>query len=180
MESSYDSAEHEVCHEKNTLYNAQPQHMMSDWVEPETTTELLTMAVLLPSGVFCRQFAVRVAGGGCALEASMTWPILMVNLQTLHRESLQSTSPDQIENYHPKLIGFERFQNSCRTRSADKLESKAKTNFPCQVQTHIFEKFNLGWSESGAKVIYVKCRGQEDYYGTGQDNDYFEVCCMVK
>lgn len=60
------------------------------------------------------------------------------------------------------------------------MKSKARIILPYQVQTHIFEKFNLGWSESRAKVVYLEFRGQEDQYGAAQDNDSFEVCQIVR
>lgn len=110
----------------------------------------------------------------------MTWPSHMINLQVLQRKWLQSKDLDYIESYHPKLIGFERFLKSYRTRGTYKMEFKARIDLTCQVQTHIFENVNLGWSESIAKVVYVELRGQEDQYGAAQDNDSFEVCKIVK
>lgn len=132
------------CRENSGLYNVQPLHMISEWIEPGTTTKRLTVAILLPSGVLSGQFAVRVADDGCALEISITWPNPMVELKMLHRKWLQADGSDRIEVYHPKLIGFERFLKSYRTRSTDKIESTARINLPYQVQTHISEKFNLG------------------------------------
>lgn len=151
-------------------------HIFSSWVEPNTTTKRLTVAVLLPSGVGPGQFSIRVAEDGGALEFTMIWPDPFINMSILHRKWLQSQSDDRIEGYHPKLIGFEHHLKSFRSRSSDIVESTARIVLLFQVQSNISQKFNLAWSENSARVVYVELRGQEEQYGASNDNDSFEIC----
>lgn len=62
------------------MYRMQLLRMMSDWMEHRTTTNRLTVAILLPPGVFYGQFSVCVADNRCALDTSMTWPLPILNL----------------------------------------------------------------------------------------------------
>lgn len=59
----------------------QPLLILSDWVEPGTTTKRLTVAVLLPSGVTSGMFSVRIADDGNSSEITVTWPDSLVDLK---------------------------------------------------------------------------------------------------
>lgn len=83
--------------------------------------------------------------------------------------------PGRFELYHPKFIGFEHFHKSCRSRSTDSVESSARVPLPFQVQTHISQKYNLGWSDSCARMVYVELRGHKEQYGAIQDDAEFEI-----
>lgn len=161
---------------KNVAGSFQPLHLISEWVEPGTTTRRLTVAILLPSGVAIGQFSTRVSDDGNTLFLVIMWPDPLVNLKHLHRKWLTAKGPDKIELYHPKLVGFEHFLKSCRSRSTDSVESTARISLPFQVQTHISQKYNLGWNDSSARVVYVELRGHEEHYGTVQDDSSFEIC----
>lgn len=153
----------------------EPLHLLSEWVEPGTTTRRLTVAILLPSGVYPGHFSVRVADGGCILNVTVTWPSPLVDLTHLHRKWLQSKGPERMEMYHPKMIGFEKFLKSCRSRNVDSVESMAKITLPFKVQTHISEKYHLGWNDNTARIVYVELRGHEENYGAVKDDGSFEI-----
>lgn len=114
---------------KNTLHNLQLTHMVSDWLEPRTTSKRLTKATLLPPSVMCGQLCVCAADEECALEVVMTWPCLIVSLQIFYRKWLQSDNSDQIENFYPKLVECDRFLKFYRACGTTELESKATNNF---------------------------------------------------
>lgn len=67
---------------------------------------------------------------------------------------------DRPDNYHPEGIGFVRLSKFPWTIKTDRIKFKALINLPSQVQTHSFEKFDLGCSESSAKVVYMKIFSQ--------------------
>lgn len=100
----------------------------------------------------------------------------MVYLDVLHRKWLFSFGSDKIEKYHPKLIGFESFLKSYRFRSSDSIKLFYRISLPFKDQTQISFKFNLAWSDSFARVVYVELRVHKEQYGTIQDNDSFEIC----
>lgn len=39
---------------------------------------------------------------------------------------------------------------------------------------HIHEKYNLGWLDSTARMVYIDLKGNEDYYSLVQDEKTFE------
>lgn len=88
----------------------QPQHIISDWVEPGNITKRLSVAVLLPSGISLGYFSARVAENGCSLEITLVWLDSLANLKPLHRKWLSFKGIDRIEGYRSKLNGFGRFQ----------------------------------------------------------------------
>ena len=46
---------------------------------------------------------------------------------------------------------------------------------PLSVQEQDYEKSNLGWLESSARVVYVELKGMEDAYGVINDESEFEI-----
>lgn len=110
------------------------------------------------------------------MEVTVKWTDLLVDLKFLRRKWLTIERSDNIETFHPKLIGFEHFLKSYRSRSIDSVESIATIHLPVQVQTHISEKYNSGWSNSTARIVYIELSCHEGHYGTVHDNSLFEIC----
>lgn len=57
-----------------------PLHLLSNWIEPESTTRRLTVALLLPSDFTPGKFLVRVSEDGLFLELTVFWPKLLIDL----------------------------------------------------------------------------------------------------
>lgn len=152
-----------------------PVHFMSDWVEPGTTIRKLTVAILLRSGIQPDMFSVRVSEESCFLELTVAWTDPLANLRHLHWRWLTSKGSDRIKLYHTNLIGFKQILKRCRSGSADSVESTVKTSLQFQVQTHISQNYNLGWSDTSAGVVYVELRGKKEQYGTVHVDLCFEI-----
>lgn len=152
-----------------------PIHMISNWVEPNTTRKCVSVAILLPSGVGPGNFSVRVIEGGRELEVCIRWPEAFSDLEVLHKKWIRSQESDHIEVYHPKLIGFENCLKQLREKSSHSIESHARIALPIVVDTHIYGKYNLGWKDNSSRVVYVDLKAYEENYAVQHDEDSFEL-----
>jgi len=64
--------------------------------------------------------------------------------------------------------------NKKRQRAADDVVSTAEIILPFLVQTHIESKTNLGFKESGTKLVYIDLKAMAENYAIAQDEDEFE------
>lgn len=80
-----------------------------------------------------------------------------------------------MKTYSLKTIGFEKFLKSCRLQNVDSVEAVVKRSLLLQVQTHIFEKYHLGWNDGSAIIVYVELRENEKNYGVAKDDGSFEI-----
>lgn len=131
-------------------------YLLSEWKEPQNTPRRISPAVVLPSGIEPRQFSVRVVNGGECLEVSVHWPQPLVCLETLHKKWLISEGEYRFKIYHPKVFGFETALHKLRNQTSDIVESVARTLLPFPVQPQIEQKYNLGWKESTARMVYIE------------------------
>lgn len=150
-----------------------PLHLKSVWTEPGTTTKMVTVAIVIPSGA--QGFSVRVLEGGRMLEFSVKWPEPLFNLTVMHRKWLRSGSSDRMEEYHPKFLGFEASLKQFRNRADAEIESQSRIALPFPVQTHIAHKSNLAWTDNSTRMVYVDLKAYEDEYSLQQNENSFEI-----
>lgn len=153
-----------------------PLHLTSYWVEPGTTNRMVSVAIVLPSGVGPEDFSVRVVEGGRELELKVEWPVPLVNLEMLHKKWTDSNKPDRMEKYHPKFLGFEACLKKFRQHSRHIVESIARFALPFPVQTHIVNQYPLGWLQSACRMIYVDLKAYEEEYALERNENSFEIC----
>lgn len=173
--SSSESVREPLTVERSTNHVFQPLSLISVWTEPGSTTRCVSVAVLLPSGIDAGHFAVRVAEGGRQLDVNVQWPSALSNLEQLHRKWLTAEGSDKMEMYHPKYLGFENALKAHRERCVDTVESSARITLPFAVQTHVYGKYNLGWRENTARMVYIDLKAYEEHYGILQDDNSFEI-----
>lgn len=152
-----------------------PLYLISVWNEPTTTTNCVTLAIVLPSGTGCGNFSCRVVDGGEYVELTVGWPSPLINIETMHRKWLQVDSQDDFKLYHPKVIGFQNALKTMRMRSSDKIESTARIPLPFAVQTHIYGKHNLAWREGTTLMVYLDLKAVVEEYAILNDSESFEV-----
>ena len=73
------------------------------------------------------------------------------------------------------VIGFADSLRKLRLRSSDEIESVARIPLPFAAQTHIEQKFNLAWSESSTKMVFVDLEAYKEQYAVENDIDNFEI-----
>lgn len=153
-----------------------PLNIHSVWNEPGTTTRMITVAIILPSGIGPGDFSLRVVEGGRELELTVQWPNPLTDLDTMHKKWLLSNGLDHMERYHPKYLGFEAALKHFREHSTDKIESFALFPLPFAVQTHIHGRYNLGWKDNAARMVYVDLKAYDEMYAVLRDENSFEMC----
>lgn len=69
-----------------------------------------------------------------------------------------------------------RVSNGHESRSSDQIQSVHRIIFPCQVQSHIGEKYNLTSTDGFIKAVHVTLREREERYGVIRDSASSEIC----
>lgn len=154
-----------------------PLYIIGEREEPSTRTKRLTVVLVLPSGVNRSDFTLQVLEGGMSLQLTVKWPNPLVDLQLLHQKWLKPVESDQttvFTMFHPKVLSLENALKKKRQRAADDVVSTARILLPFPVQTHIESKTNLGFKESGTKLVYIEPKAMAENYAVANDNDEFE------
>ena len=149
-----------------------PIHTKSIWEDPDTCDKKSSIAVLLPSGVEPGQFSARVVDEGMFLEVKVVWPSVLTDPSLLHKKWL---SRGQFARYHPRLIGFMSSLKNLRSKINSDIESTARIVLPFRVQTHMLNKWHLGWTCDSARVIYVNLSAEADEYAITNDRKPYEI-----
>lgn len=152
-----------------------PLHLKPVWVEPGTTTNMVSFAILLPSGIGPGDFSLRVLQGGRELQLEVKWPHPLIDLPLLHKKWIMSSKEDRMETYHPKFLGFEASLKQFRERATDCVLSRARFILPFPVQAHIEGRHNLGWVDNLCRIVYVDLKAHEEQYSIVQDENCFEI-----
>jgi len=155
-----------------------PLYIIGEWEEPETKTKRLTVALVLPSGVNRSDFTLQVLEDGLSLQLTVQWPAPLVNLKLLHQKWLRPVEKDSdplFTMFHPKVLALEDALKKKRLRATDDVISTAKIPLPFPVQTHIESKTNLGFKESGTKLVYIELKAMAETYAVANDNQEFEL-----
>jgi len=140
-------------------------------------TKRLTIALVLPSGVNKSDFTLQVLEGGVLLQLTVKWPEPLVDLNLLHQKWLRPVEKDDntlFTMFHPKVLALEDALKKKRMRATDDVISTAKIILPFPVQTHVESKTNLGFKESGTKLVYIELKAMAENYAVANDNDEFE------
>lgn len=82
------------CFESSSVFEL--THMLPKQVELGTTTRMLIVAILLPSGITLSQFSVRIGEYGCKLNVVVTWLKFLVHLKHLYQKWLLSKGSDRM------------------------------------------------------------------------------------
>lgn len=78
--------------------------------------------------------------------------------------------------YYPNMTRFENFLKRFRSCNSDSIESTKIIPLPLQIQTHVSQKYNLGWNNNSTKVVYVDPRGHIYRNNVSNNNSAFEIC----
>lgn len=170
-ESLHDTADQD---DELTTGFFKPLYTISIWKEPETMTRRVTLAIVLPSGIECGNFSLRVINGGGCLEVTVKWPTPLLDLSMMHKKWLTGvSSPYQV--YHPEYIGFQESMKKLRCKSTDWIESMTRIPLPFTVETHIHDKHNLGWRDNSTKLLYVRLKAAVEQYAVHTDKEKFDL-----
>lgn len=156
--------------------NIKMPFIMSDWKEPRTQVPRLSVAVLLPSGAKPSSVTCRIVDSGQVLQISLHLPDEMVIMEKLHRLWINHNDPNlKIENYHPKIIGFEESLKELRSHHSERVEQFMRIQLPFSVETSIHKITNLGWVNSKAVVLYCDLKSNVDNYGSRRGTTEIEL-----
>lgn len=126
-----------------------PLSLQSQWVEPGSTTKIVTVAMVHPTGVGKGQFDVKVPVGGRDVDLMVMFPEPSSNLRMLHQKWVEySREGGKMQMYHRKMLGFEASLKQFRKHYNENIEAAACIAFPFPMQHHIAKRDNLGWLDS--------------------------------
>lgn len=130
-----------------------PVSIQSVCIDPDTTLECLTVAVLLPSVVRPSDVdSLHVLEGGLELEIKIVWPEPFYNATKMHKKWLYGTprpeTMDSSRNSHFKRLGFHLSLKSLKTFVDDKIESVGRICLVVPVLLHYYNFEHLGLLDS--------------------------------
>ena len=151
-----------------------PLYLISQWQEPETTTQRVTVAIILPSGIQAGSFKTRVIEEGDVLEMTVDWPRPLVDIEFMHRKWINNCSENGFTTYHPKFLGFEAtLRQMCENRS-DTVRSVARIGLPITVQAHITDTNNIEFHDDTSRMVYIDLKAIEEDYAVVKNTSEFE------
>lgn len=148
--------------------------MMSQWVEPLTTTSRLNVAILLPSGTTESSFKVSVHPHGRVLQISVNLPKPLLQMSLLHRLFLKDPSTFKLDEVSLAINGFERALKMRRDHKDSKIMNSSQILLPFKVSTD-FTYHYLGWNDNSALVVYIKLHSHKESYGQGDNIQRIEL-----
>ena len=89
-------------------------YLVSIWRERESTTERLSVAIVLPSGVGPREFSLRTTDCEEYIELTVSWPGALGGPSVMDRRWMNSNDDDKMLEDHSKLGGFVKALKSLR------------------------------------------------------------------
>lgn len=149
-----------------------PLHMISQWQEPQTTAQRVTVAVVLPSGIYSGDFKFRVVDDGDVLEFTVNWPKPLIDISYMHKKWLvQNIS---FTNHHPKFLGFESSLRKLRSNVLSNVSSVARIGLPITVQSTVDQSYNLAWKDDACRMVYIDLKAVEEDYAVQNNISIFE------
>lgn len=157
-----------------------PLALVSEWEEALTTTPMISVAIILPSGVGVGDFMLRVIEDGDVLELTVKWPAPMVDIELMHVKWLKNGEDGKpistdITRHHPKILGFQKKLRMVRQHFENTPESIARFGLPFTVQSHINAQYNLGWASNATRMVYVDLRSVNNNYAAVKNSTEFEI-----
>ena len=132
-----------------------PLYLVGSWKEPNSKENIVSVAVLLPTGVgeTLSDLEVKVENGN-RLLMGVVWPSIIANGETLHRKWIQGNDVEKITNYHPRIMAFVNYVERFQEKEGDRIVSWAKIDLPTPVKPDFIKHF-LGFVGSNAVVLYI-------------------------
>ena len=136
-------------------HSFEPLHLLAEWEHPIHKTKMVTVAVLLPSGVSTGAWHTSVESGGSVLELTVSWPVSLLDMKVLHSKWLHPKGgyDGTFSQFHPQFLALENALRGLRDRVTDGIESTALFPLPFPVETHIYFVAPLAHKPTGNKIL---------------------------
>ena len=150
-----------------------PLYSFSEWIDARTMVKMLTLVVLLPSGVGSR-FTGRVIDNGCIYEIVCQWPPVLFNPLITFKKWIDLK---ELSLQHPKISGLHQMVAPLRGKlDGASVESTCQINLPFRVQAHILSESRIA-TKDGSKYIVVEMKAFVEEYSVLQVSRSFETVC---
>ena len=150
--------------------NWMPIHNVWSWTEGVGRPLMVSVVIVLPSGVDNMKECIKVNVGACCrkLTVTMDWPKEVTETMTLHRWMGKNAV-----TYHPRLMEYEECLKKRRRQISENVTSMATINLPCRVLRSLEKNQRFKFSGSMTQVMYVDLQANKhlDYC----DHDSNEV-----
>lgn len=156
-----------------------PLHLSFTWVEPNTTVNMITFVIVMPTGVGYNKFKLNVVES-TQLEMTVEWPKAMRSPDEMHRKWIKNASDEGSASTtsgsvadHLRKVAMENALKSYRSLSTTKIYGHFLSKpIPFPVRKDIGKPTNM--NIDGACVVYVTLRGVSSDYADESNNVAFE------
>ena len=157
---------------RNQFSDFLPLHVVFCWTLPKKSTDMVTVAMVLPQGVMDSMFEVDVVDGGMVLELKVEWPSAISVHEELHTKwFMQGNSMNYVDI---RGNAFEKALKLKRSNAHEKLFSRARFPLPFTVRPEIFEQHNMIIPPSSVAVVYVDLISSKSDYGISRNSNTLE------
>lgn len=115
--------------------------------------DIVSVVILVPSGI--KQFSFKVIDDGHKLSFTATWPDVLCNAKMLHKRWVDGKHGTAIQEYHPRIIGYQEAVNELKNSAGSSLESTTYISLPMPVLPKIRESHFLGYEGCHSQVYYI-------------------------
>ena len=151
-----------------------PIHVVFRWTLPKTSTDMVTVVMVLPQGVSDGMFEVEVVQSGMALELRVEWPTAISIHEELHTKWFTATN-ESMEHVDIRGNAFENALKQKRSNAHQKLFSRACFPLPFTVRSEIFDQHNMVIPPRSTAIIYVDLISAKSDYGVTKSSNVLEV-----
>lgn len=137
-------------------------HVIATWEESETVTKRANVAIVTLSGF--QSYSARVVEEGRELELIVRWTEPLANPKVLHGKWMEAEATEHIQVYHTRIQDFKRALKTLRSHAEDGMDSAARIVLPFPVYMVVEAKQNLGFCDSGSKIVYIELKAYVDTY----------------
>lgn len=157
-----------------------PLCVISEWQEPRTTTDFLTVAIILPTVAGSQGFKLPVSEDSEAVELTIDWMKPLLNIELLHKKWLSKGDSRQVyfanfSTHHQKVLGSEKYLRKSRSNHLDKISFTCRIGLPFSMKYKIIVQWNSAWRENTSRIVYFDLESIFKSYGLVNNSTNFET-----
>lgn len=172
-----DSSDDEPAYAKPSTVPFVPIHIAFSWIEPDTTANMHSYIIDMPTGIPYNKFKLNVLDNE-RLELILDWPKALCKPDLMHKKWISNSDGDSSGSVsdHLRKVAMENILKTIRRTASSKIFGRwVSEKTPFKVRKDIDFQHNLRLTDN-ACIIYVTLRAiASDYADEGNRMDFEDV-----